>query len=42
MQMAMYFQFSCQHFWHMYHPMPIELAQNAETWQGQKYQMNNN
>ncbi len=38
--MVRYFQFSCQHFWHMYHLMPIELAQNAETWQGHKYQKN--
>ncbi len=34
------FSILCQDFWHMYHHMPIELAQNAETWQGQKYQKN--
>ena len=40
MQMAKYFWFSCQYFLHMYHHMPIELEQNAETCQGQKYQKN--
>ncbi len=37
-RMAIQSQFSCQHFCHMYHRMPTELVQNAETWQVRKYQ----